>query len=200
MARVQGPSRLEPLVTRNQHGVQHGFAQEKVSHPLGYDNIHLLRELDALHVPLHHLNYVAHTVVLAQLFRVYRHVCGLDRVHLFGACLGGPNGKNAASGADIEYNLVLELSLVLKHGVVVRLHAHLVLQHFLLMVQVPICAEVVGEVSIGNVVGLTDRHCCNLFKMNRCLALCYTMLQRLCGAGEGERRAERRYEHMLRLV
>ena len=43
-------------------------------------------------------------------------------------------------------DLVTEMVLVLEHGVVVGVHADAVGEHLLLVVEVRVCAEVVGEV------------------------------------------------------
>mmetsp|Transcript_32422 Transcript_32422/g.70797 ORF Transcript_32422/g.70797 Transcript_32422/m.70797 type:complete len:339 (+) Transcript_32422:511-1527(+) len=163
VARVQGTARLQPLVACNQDGVQHGLAEEEIAHPLGDDDVHLLRELELLHVALHDLDFVAHAVILRKGFGMLCHVRRLNGVHFLGAGLGGPDGENPASRADIQYNLVLELGFVLEHRVVIRLHANLVLEHLLLMIQESICAEIVGEVAIGNVGGLDGRHRGDLF-------------------------------------
>jgi hypothetical protein len=46
--------------------------------------------------------------------------------------LGGKEGEDASAAADVHHNLVFEEERILNDRIVVRLGAHLVLQHFLM--------------------------------------------------------------------
>ena len=86
------------------------------------------------------------------------HVRRLHRVHLLGAALRGPDGEDARASAHVEHHLVLELARVEANGVVVGGHARLILEHVLLVIEVAVGAEVVGEVGVSDLVGLHDDH------------------------------------------
>ena len=78
--------------------------------------------------------------------------------HLLGAAFRGPDGEDAKASAHVEHHLVLELARVQANGVVVGGHARLVLEHVLLVIEVAVGAEVVGEVGVSDLVGLHDDH------------------------------------------
>ena len=59
------------LVARIQHGIQHALIQQKVAHPLRYNDIHFVKwQHDLLHLALQQCDLVAHAVAIDNLPRL----------------------------------------------------------------------------------------------------------------------------------
>ena len=132
--------------------------EEEIPHPLRDYDVHLLGEFHLLDGGLQHLDDAVQTVRLDERAGVLGHVRRLHRVHLLGAALRGPDGEDARASAHVKHHLVLELARVEANGVVVGGHARLILEHVLLVIEVAVGAEVVGEVGVSDLVGLHDDH------------------------------------------
>merc|ERR1719195_2458960 len=119
-------SRGQPLVSRVEHGVQHG---------LGDDDVHLvhsLRKGDLLHLASDDGHHVVELVVLHNLLRVVHDGAHVNSNDHLSTSLGCEHGENASTAADVEDNLALEKMLVVPHGVAIGKGSHLIFQHLLM--------------------------------------------------------------------
>ena len=87
-----------------------------------------------------------------------RHVRRLNRVHFPCAALRRPDGQDTASGPHVQYHFIFELLRVQSDRVVVGRHSFLVLEHVFLVVEVSVCAKVVCEVGVSDLVGFEHDH------------------------------------------
>lgn len=87
-----------------------------------------------------------HPVRLHDPLGMPRHIGVLHGVHPLGPRLRRPNGQYAAPRAHVHHHLVLEQIGIAANGRVVRRHAIVIGEHLLLVVELGVGAEIVGEV------------------------------------------------------
>ena len=141
----------QELVARHQHRLQHGLVEQKVAHPLGHDDVHLLDavgQLDILHLALDEGHDVVQLVHAHDLLRLVNNAAAVHADDALGARLGGKHAQDARAAPHVQHHLPLEEVGVLDNAVHVGARAHLVLQHLLVDAKVRIAIKVV----IGAVV------------------------------------------------
>ena len=117
------------LVASIEDGVEHGFIQQEVAHPLGDDDINLLVEGDLLHLTADDGDDILEAIVLNDLGGLLGNGGAVDANNLTGAGLGGEHGKDAGAAANVENNLILEKVAVGKDSVAVGAGALSILKH-----------------------------------------------------------------------
>mmetsp|Transcript_11011 Transcript_11011/g.26020 ORF Transcript_11011/g.26020 Transcript_11011/m.26020 type:complete len:429 (+) Transcript_11011:180-1466(+) len=157
----QSRGRFQEFVAGPNERIQHALSQEEISHPFTDHNVHdalwmigavrfqavfLDGQLDVLDGPLDDGDNVFDTVRLHDLPCVLGHVGVLDCVNLSGTGLGRPDGQNSRSGSHVHDDLVLENIRIPQNCRMVGRHSVVIGKHLLLVVQLGIGTEIVGEI------------------------------------------------------
>mmetsp|Transcript_39461 Transcript_39461/g.77653 ORF Transcript_39461/g.77653 Transcript_39461/m.77653 type:complete len:236 (-) Transcript_39461:275-982(-) len=144
VVRVDQTTGLQPLVSTEEHGVQHAFIQKKVSHPLRHDDVNFIhRQFNFLCLSLHKLNHVCQTVVCHQLPGHIDNLRALDADHLLGTSTGSEHRQNSTATSNIQNHLVFEQVFVLQDCFLISSCSHGILEHLLMNAKVRIRIEVV---------------------------------------------------------
>ena len=131
-------------ITSVQHRIQHRLVNQKVSHPLGDDNVDLRNgQLDFLHLPLQQDNLVLEAVGLDDLASLLNDPGHVDADDQASTGLSREHAQDTRATANVQDDLVLEEVAIAEDGVSVAHGADFILQHFLVNAKVSVRVKVV---------------------------------------------------------
>lgn len=152
MRREQLDIRGAEFVAGVEDGVEHGFVQKEVTHPLRDDDIDLVDALwhgDLLHLAVKNSNDILKVVLLDNLSGLVSDRGALDRHHALRTSTSSEHGEDTSSAAHIQNDLALEHVRVHHDGVAVGLGTVGVLEHLHMDPVVSIAIKVVVAVVAG---------------------------------------------------
>ena len=143
----------ETFVSGNNDRIEHGFVQQKVSHPLRDDNVYFLIQGQVLYSVLNDSDLILAVILSYDSFGQFGQGGGLDGQDHFGSSLGAEQREYPCASANVHGLLSSKNLRVVDDGVTVALSPDPILDHCLVNVHFGVGVKVVV---LARLLGLLD--------------------------------------------